>query len=296
MHYLLSDVAYWDLERECLILHPSQKLQHTLLKFRSTVVHSNMTSSTVHLEGYPDTHFPITHSTPGSSTDSATSQSVYSTLPSLKHWILQVSTNKTSDIPSLSLSQLRRYWHPHWKFILDRSSDTNTSTPLTFTYPPSFWKQFWRLPIPHKAFTPWWRLLQHCISTQQKLHRFRVPQIDSDMCTICKIDEEDIQHMFTACSSKRQFWHAALDFLHLRHLFPTQALVWRALTSFDSYQHRPLNDSILCRLGCIIAILWQHHWRCKIDDQPWSTPAALSTLQADLLYVSFVPSSLPNTV
>lgn len=296
LHYLLSDLAYWDLEQECLTLYPSQTLRHTLLKFRSNLVHSNTTSSTLHLNGYPNICFQINHSTPGSPTSSITSQPVSSTLPSLKHWILQISTTKTSDIPSLSLSQLRRYWHPHWQFILDRSSesDTTTSMPLTFTYPSSFWKRFWRLPIPHKAFTPWWRLLQRCISTQQKLHRFRLHQIDSDLCTLCKIEDEDVEHMFTACSSKRRFWWAALDLLHLGHLFPTQAMIWRALTTFQSYQHRPLDDSTLCRLGCIIAVLWQHHWRCRIDDQPWSTPAALNTLQNDLLYISFIPS-LPRT-
>ncbi|KAJ8656677.1 hypothetical protein O0I10_007524 [Lichtheimia ornata] len=62
--------------------------------------------------------------------------------------------------------------------------------PLTFTYPPSFWKRFWCL-LPHKAFKPWWQLLQFCISTQQKLHRFRVPQVDSDVRTLCKIDEDE---------------------------------------------------------------------------------------------------------
>ncbi|KAJ8656676.1 hypothetical protein O0I10_007523 [Lichtheimia ornata] len=41
MQYLLSDVAYWDLERKCLILHPR----------------------------YLDTHFQITHDTPGSPTE-----------------------------------------------------------------------------------------------------------------------------------------------------------------------------------------------------------------------------------
>lgn len=88
-----------------------------------------------------------------------------------------------------------------------------------------------------------------------------------------------------------QLWRAALSFLHLGHLFPT---VWQALTTFLSRRSRPLSDDVLRRLGCIIAVLWQHHWRCKIEDQLWSTEVAYNTLQLDLLYLSFVPSNSPS--
>ncbi|KAI7874379.1 hypothetical protein K492DRAFT_113310, partial [Lichtheimia hyalospora FSU 10163] len=199
-------------------------------------------------------------------------------LPTLTHWTLQVSARKICDIPSLSLSQLRRYWHPHWQYILKRPPDPDATTPHTFTYPSFFWRSFWKLSLPHKAFTPWWRLLQHCVGTRAKLHKFQVNHVDSAICPICKFEDEDLYHMFVGCSDKRPFWRAALNFFQIDHLFPTQDLVWQALTSMKSYQHDILSDSILCRLGCIIAVLWRHHWRCTLENEPWTTHTILSTL------------------
>ncbi|CDH61023.1 predicted protein [Lichtheimia corymbifera JMRC:FSU:9682] len=153
-----------------------------------------------------------------------------SLIPTLTHWEFHFSSTKRRNVPYLSLSQLRLFWHPYWQYINHHTPGPTDSVPRSLTYPQSFWRRFWRLSLPHKALTPWWRLLQHCIATQQKRHRFQLQNVDDSICSLCKIEEEDLKHMFVSCSTKRPFWRAALQYMQLDHIFPTQDLVWQALT------------------------------------------------------------------
>lgn len=287
-------MVHWDIQQLQLVLSPAQQLRRAVRKIHSAFVNTTSSSYAISIDGHDTTtivlHLP-THPTPP---DMITYQTLFDPLPTLFHWELQVSSTRRSYIPSLSLSRLRLYWHPHWQHINGLTPESTESVPRSLSYPPPFWRRFWRISLPHKALTPWWRLLHNCIATEQKRYRFQLTNVEDAMCTMCKIDEEDTKHMFVSCSTKRPFWRAALSFLQLDHLFPTQDLVWQALTTFLSRRSRPLSDNVLCRLGCIIAVLWQHHWRCKIEDQLWSTEVAYNTLQHDLLYSSFVPSNSPS--
>ncbi|KAJ8654752.1 hypothetical protein O0I10_009643 [Lichtheimia ornata] len=288
LQHLLSDLVHWDLRQQQLFFSPTAPSRKAIRQIRSSF-DPTLAPCIISVKGHDSTqlrlHFP-THTSPP---DMITYQPVFYTLPTLTHWEFHFSPTKRRNVPYLSLSELRLYWHPYWQHINDDTSRPTESVPRSLTYPQSFWRRFWRLSLPHKALTPWWRLLQHCIATQQKRHRFQLQHVDDSVCPLCKIEEEDIKHMFVSCSTKRPFWRAALQYLQLDPIFPTQDLVWQALTTFLSRRNRPLCDNVLRRLGCIVAVLWQHHWRCRIDDQAWITATVLDTLQSDLLYSSFVP-------
>lgn len=288
LQYLLSDLVQWDMQQQQLVFSPTPPSRKAVRQIRSHLVPTS-SPYTISVDGHDTTqltlHFP-THASPP---DMITYQPIFYTLSTLTHWEFHFSSTKHRNVPYLSLSQLRLFWHPYWQYINLHTPGPTDSVPRSLTYPQSFWRRFWRLSLPHKALTPWWRLLQHCIATQQKHHRFQLQNVDDSICSLCKIEEEDLKHMFVSCSTKRPFWRAALQYMQLDHIFPTQDLVWQALTTFMSRHNRPLSDNDLRRLGCIVAVLWQHHWRCKFDDQAWITATVFHTLQSDLFYASFVP-------
>ena len=212
-----------------------------------------------------------------------------SLLPSLSHWTITISSHKTCKVPDLSLSHLRQIWHPSWQHILNRPRPPEYPRPLCFVFPPSFWLKFWRLPLPHKAVTPWWRLLHDSVSTRSKLHRLQPTQFPSPECTICKAGTEDLYHMFVDCPYKRPFWIDALQLMQLTATFPHQRAIWHALVTLRSHDNKVLSNSILGRLGCIVTALWQYHWRCVINDEFWFTSVAMGILTSDVLLSSFVP-------
>lgn len=88
--------------------------------------------------------------------------------------------------------------------------------------------------IPHKAFTPWWRLLHDTIGTRQKLHGWNIPEVESPICQICKAAPEDLYHFVVGCPSKRQFWIDALNAFELFAIFPTHQEIWNVLILYKA--------------------------------------------------------------
>lgn len=84
----------------------------------------------------------------------------------------------------------------------------------------------------------------------------------------------------------------ALQLLRLVDLLPTTDAIWHALLTFRSSDNQVLNDSALCRLGCILAVVWRYHWQCVIEDEPWFTSVAMDMLTSNVFFCSFVPN--PN--
>ncbi|KAI7873479.1 hypothetical protein K492DRAFT_138976, partial [Lichtheimia hyalospora FSU 10163] len=108
-------------------------------------------------------------------------------------------------------------------------------------------------------------------------------------CTICKAADEDLFHMFVDCPYKRVFWIDALQLFNLTDTLPNQRTIWHALITLRTPDNHALDTTILCRLGCIIAVIWKYHWRCVIDDEFWFTTAAMGLLTSNILFTSFVP-------
>ncbi|KAJ8656675.1 hypothetical protein O0I10_007521 [Lichtheimia ornata] len=115
--------------------------------------------------------------------------------------------------------------------MLCRPRPPEIARPLCLIYPVSFWKRFWRSMIPHKAFTPWWRLLHDTIGTRQKLHGWNIPEVESPICQICKAAPEDLYHFVVGCPSKRQFWIDALNAFELFAIFPTHQEIWNTVST-----------------------------------------------------------------
>ncbi|CDH61037.1 hypothetical protein RO3G_01611 [Lichtheimia corymbifera JMRC:FSU:9682] len=290
LRYILSDIVKWDPHKRTLLLHG-----HRLPKLLSRLVDSIWNSELEaphHLSLIaPIGNVAIPRSTLHAPPWQRTPELATSLLPSLSHWSIAISTRSTCQITRLSLTQLRHIWHPSWQQMLNRPRPPERPTPSCLLYPPSFWKTFWKLPIPHKARTPWWRLLLDTISTRSKLHRLQPEKFPSRECVICKAGDEDLYHMFVDCPYKRPFWIDALQLLHLTDTFPNQNAIWHALVTLRTPDQQALDHSTLCRLGCIIATLWNYHWRCAIDNEFWYTANAMGLLSSNVLFSSFVSNT-----
>lgn len=290
LRYLVSDIAKWLPHPQCLLLRHHRL--PPLLSELVDIVYATGSIETAHLLHLIDN---ITLEIPSNTLFAPPyiSEPFIPThhLPRLSHWTVAVSSSTCRSVPDLSLSQLRHLWHPCWHYFLNRPRPPEAPRPLSLIFPPSLWRRFWKLPLPHKAVTPWWRLLHECIGTRQKLHKWGIHDIESPECCICKAGTEDLYHMFVDCPFKRPFWIDALTYFHLTDVLPNKQSLWYALISFRSLSQQPLDDSVLCRLGCILSVLWRYHWRCVIDHEDWSHQAAYNILTDDALFSSFVPRS-----
>ncbi|KAJ8656561.1 hypothetical protein O0I10_007638 [Lichtheimia ornata] len=291
MQYLLSDIAYWAQDRQCFFFHTRQ-LPKPLHNFVQSLPQAVSIAPTI-LTLINSTTISIQASRILGPTPTASPPVPKSRLPSLSHWTLQVSTRCHTSVPTSTLTQLRRSWHPHWKLMLSRPRPPEIlPRPLCFIYPSSFWKRFWRSEIPHKAFTPWWRLLHDSIGTRQKLHSWKIAEVDTPICRICKTEPEDLHHLFVDCPRKHQFWIDALNAFDLSATFPTKHSIWHALHTLQSAPRSYLADSTMYRFGIIIAILWRYHWRCILDHTEWNTQAAMNLLNSNILFTSSISQSV----
>ncbi|KAI8986948.1 hypothetical protein BDB01DRAFT_697641, partial [Pilobolus umbonatus] len=64
------------------------------------------------------------------------------------------------------------------------------------------WKRIWRLPIPHKAFNPWWRLIHGVIEYRAKLFARNSSLVESTKCRFCSLMDESLIHMMVECHFK----------------------------------------------------------------------------------------------
>lgn len=290
LRYLVSDIVEWDPTCHCFFLH-QYRLPTSLHNVIESIWNPN-TSSPHQLQLLQSITITIPRSSHQAPPELTTPAVAHSILPSLAHWSIKTSNKTTTKAPQLSLAQLRRLWHPSWQHMLNRPRPPEYPKPICFLYPPSFWTRFWKISLPHKAVTPWWRLLLNSVSTRSKLHRLIPDQYPSPACPICRTGcEEDINHLFVDCQYKRLFWLNALHLLQLDDLLPTTDSIWHALVTFSSLDNQPLSDSALCRLGCIIAVVWRYHWTCVLADEPWFTSVAMEMLTSHVLFSSFVPRS-----
>lgn len=286
--YLLSDIVRWDPYRKCFFFQ-GRRLPPLLSQVQSIITGPNLQEMyELHLRDSIQLQIPLSYLS--SPSRSLPTQESTTWLPSLLHWSTQVSTHKTCTVPSLSLTQLRRLWHPSWLQMLCRPRPPELPSPKSLIFPPSFWSRFWKMSLPHKAFTPWWRLLHGSLATRQRLYRWKTTLAESPVCALCEVAEEDDFHFFVGCPWKRPFWHDALQFFQMTHILPNESTQWFALlyfrTSFDS---KPLPDAVLTRLGCIVAIIWRYHWQCIMEDHHWSHTAAFNLLTQDVLFSSLAP-------
>jgi hypothetical protein len=152
------------------------------------------------------------------------------------------------------------------------------------------WKMFWRLTMPHRCRTFWFRFLHDCLPTRVNLHH-RIPNLfPSPMCHVCSIAAENSTHMLFSCPTKLPFWKS---FFHEFFICPSdtpslQTLFLSALSqlSFPPVRHPqdiPLRPHQI--FSAALTTIWQAHWRFVFDDQPilsdsirTSTYAQINTL------------------
>jgi hypothetical protein len=200
--------------------------------------------------------------------------------PSFSHWDIPNGTRSGVPLAQIKLGALRRYWHPSYD-MLRRPAHPPMRRPFHLLLTPSLWRDFWSLYIPARAFTPWWRLLHGHLSVQARLHSINRIRYPSPICTLCNEAPEDEFHMVIGCSMKSLFWYEFISHLGLSETFPTDNDIWIGLTTLHGQENFPLDNSILELLGAAFSSLWQHHWRCKLDDTSWLTRIVFSSFLAD---------------
>lgn len=128
-------------------------------------------------------------------------ENVSSWIPSCAHWTILNLTRKsnTVSIPIVKVSsgQLRFLWHIGYD-LFTQLRHPPLALPHSLLLQPQYWKTFWSLTIPPKAFTPWFRLLHGCIPTAALQHAWNPSVTASPLCRLCQQDIETHHHFFVS--------------------------------------------------------------------------------------------------
>jgi hypothetical protein len=283
MRYLLSDIHSWNQGHRALMRKPLFNSRSSLLK-------------SVYAEMYPffvcdaTLFLPpvIAAHTASSYEDMVSSFSVHSHrgadvstwVPNCSHWVVSTGFASSCPVVSISLGNLRRFWHKDHSLVTARIGPPQ-AVPTQFLLRPFFWRRFWSLSMTSKGFTPWWRLLQDCIGYRSRLHRWSPNKFDSPDCPICLISTEDLLHFVSGCSHKWRYWSDVLSLVRLNDAFPAEIDVWSGLVTLSSVSGQPLDQNVLCLLGSAFSTLWRYHWRCVLDTEEWCSITAFNMFKQD---------------
>jgi hypothetical protein len=82
-----------------------------------------------------------------------------------------------------------------WKYQNPSSSDSNSAV---------FWNKLWKMQVPPKVRTFWWRVVHDFIPCREVLKKKHMELIGN--CILCGAEEENTFHALFECSWAQQFW------------------------------------------------------------------------------------------
>ncbi|KAG5516247.1 hypothetical protein RHGRI_037069 [Rhododendron griersonianum] len=68
----------------------------------------------------------------------------------------------------------------------------------------NLWRTIWKLKIPNKIKNFWWRVCRNGLATKENLFRRKCAQ--SNICPICNLEVESIEHLLFFCPWARAVW------------------------------------------------------------------------------------------
>jgi hypothetical protein len=216
-------------------------------------------------------------------------------LPSTSHWVIPVTNKSSVPVWKIPLGALRRFWHPdHASLLISRPHPPATMSAHVLLRP-FFWRLFWSLPLPAKAFTPWWRLLHDRIGHRARLFHWNPEVYPSPLCALCG-EVESLSHLFVYCSWKAIFWREVIQLLSFPDTLRDIDSVWSGLVTLCDLEAVPLDNDLLVLLGAGLSTLWRLHWNCVIHDESWSSTHAINAFEQDhsLLISEFLASTVLN--
>lgn len=128
----------------------------------------------------------------------------------------------------------------------------NPQPASSISRPPSVWKRFWSLPLPHKVRTCWWRLLHGKLYLYAALHKWDPERWDSPLCHFCNREEEDTKNFCVSCPLKWPFWVGAIASLAVIDLHVSSDAVLHSLVNLTFLETNLLPDDKLIKIGHII--------------------------------------------
>ena len=80
-------------------------------------------------------------------------------------------------------------------------------------------KQVWKLKIPSKVSHFIWRLIQERLPTKVNMRRRNV-ELNDILCPFCRLNEEEVSHLFFNCDRILPLWWESLTWLNIKAVFP----------------------------------------------------------------------------
>ncbi|KAI8364018.1 hypothetical protein EDC96DRAFT_482384 [Choanephora cucurbitarum] len=194
-------------------------------------------------------------------------------LPSSEHWLISPKARQVLEISIAKPSRFRRHWQFLSKLLPRRIP---LLVPKAARSPSSSWKLFWSLPLPAKAFSPWWQLSYGTIGYASKLHSWNSTSFSTSLCRICGFEAETLYHFVVDCRFKWSFWQQYFAERDLTTTFPSIMSVRLALVDLTDTEGNLLSADLLVAVGMSLTTLWRYHWQTFIDEDLWYPAVAVA--------------------
>ena len=144
-------------------------------------------------------------------------------------------------------------------------------------HPELNWERAWSLAVtpglPSSFLTFLWRMLHDLLPCQTRLFRLRMPNANSDICTLCDLNVAgDLTHSLMLCTYNGGVGQFLLTLLH--HVLPTLLPHQVTLLDLEVDQKKQLP------LVYIIASVLSQVWDCRKEKKPYQIFRIRAVLEA----------------
>ncbi|KAI9253226.1 hypothetical protein BY458DRAFT_443314, partial [Sporodiniella umbellata] len=135
---------------------------------------------------------------------------------------------------------------------------------------PLLWTAFWKLQIPLRARTIWYKIIHKKVAHTSLLHRLMPEKFPSPLCPICFFEQDSICHFFFTCQHIQPVWgRIAGLFIDENWVKLPDFLASDILTGVSRLSKFSIRDPKIALafsstteqiIACVIQHIWQARW------------------------------------
>ncbi|XP_057774855.1 uncharacterized protein LOC130993835 [Salvia miltiorrhiza] len=143
------------------------------------------------------------------------------------------------------------------------------------------WQQVWKAPVSLKVVTTAWKVLKQRMATCDNLQRRQVLISSSEArCTLCKLNEESIEHLFFDCQKAVEIWNEIL--IWIGKLAVNHHTAKDHFLAFTNLGRKEDISFLTCVWICTIWCLWKLRNGCKFNQELWSKDKMIAEIKSRL--------------
>ncbi|XP_057792391.1 uncharacterized protein LOC131009169 [Salvia miltiorrhiza] len=139
----------------------------------------------------------------------------------------------------------------------------------------------WKAQVPAKVIATAWKVLKGRIATVDNLRRRQAAMhLATDMCALCQLKEETIEHLFFLCQKTDEIWKEVLSWTSKQAVLHCQTKAH--FNAFVNLGSKKDVDFFLGVWVCVIWSIWKTRNNCIFNQGSWNKARMMAEIKARL--------------